>query len=761
MTSSLFISYASDDQPVALEVCALLEAQGVRCWIAPRDVAPGTKWDEALLRAIDEAGAFLLLLSRASNDSPFVQNEVNRAFGKKKAIFTFRIEEVEPSGSLEFYLARHHWADGFKGPLEHAVARLSAAVGALPAIGQTPVGGSVATAPRSSTKTWARARWWRRAAAVCALAVASAAAGATGVWYTADSAVPPVTRFEIGPAGTAAPVITGIERDLALTPDGRTLVYVGDAGGTLFVRRLDALDAIPLARGAIRGPFMSPDGQWAGFVDGLGTLRRVALSGGPVVPITDMDAASRGATVLPDGTVVFATGNLATGLQRVSIDGGLITVLTRPDPSGGELDHVWPEALPDGRAVLYTVMTTEGGTNSHVALLDLATGESRVIVRGGSHARYVAPGYLVYGTATSLQAVAFDLRAGEVRGTPRTVVADVGTNDVGAVNVALATDGRTLAYMSGAGLAANLLARRLVWVERDGRETRISTAPRAFSTLSMSPDGSRVAVYAADQQRDLWLHDVTRDTITRATFDPAFDFDPVWSLDGRRLFFASQRTGVANLYVQPADGTGTAERLTESENAQWPTAISPDGRMLLFRENTPATGDDLMALALDGSRKVTPLIRTSFSERNAVVSPDGRWLAYDANESGAREVYVRPWPDVENGKWQVSSGGGTRPLWSRDGRELFFYDTRLGPAGASVMRVRVTPGVTWTATAPEQLLEGPFYMSANNPGRTYDISPDGRRFILVKADAGGAEATPPQVVIVENWIEELKRLVGE
>jgi serine/threonine-protein kinase len=425
-------------------------------------------------------------------------------------------------------------------------------------------------------------------------------------------------------------------------------------------------------------------------------------------------------------------------------------VLTRPDRAQGEADHLWPDMLPGGRAVLFTITAQAGGLDAaQVAVLDLGTGTRKVLVRGGSHAHYVASGHLVYAAAGTLRAVAFDLTRLEVRGTAVPVVPQVLTTAGGGVDAVVAGDG-TLAYVSG-GVAGT--QRTLVWVDRHGQETPIPAPPRAYIYPRIAPNGMRLAVWTQDQESDIWLWDLARATLTRATLDSGLDTHPVWTPDGRRLFFSSERAGARNLFGQAADGTGSVERLTESPNLQNATAVSPDGTRLTFTETAPKTGNDVMQVQLDGTRRVTPLVQTPFSEQNGVISPDGRWLAYEANESGQAEIYVRPFPEVNSGHWQVSTGGGTRPLWARSGQELSY----LTPSGA-LMLVGVERGQTWAATVPTILIkEGYFTVPGGNPGRTYDISPDGQRFLMIKP--GGESDQTASLIVVQNWGEELKRLV--
>ena len=237
---------------------------------------------------------------------------------------------------------------------------------------------------------------------------------------------------------------------------------------------------------------------------------------------------------------------------------------------------------------------------------------------------------------------------------------------------------------------------------------------------------------------------------------PGGDWFPVWTPDGRRIVFSSTRGGVPNLWWQAADGTGAAERLTTSSNPQFVTGITPDATAVVFNEQTPTTGRDLMQLALDGTRRVTPLLQTKFDERNGIVSPDGRWLAYESNSSGTFEIYIRPFPDVGGGQWEVSTVGGREPLWSRSGKELFYVS-----ADGTLLRVPVeASGAIWYAGTPTKLLDRRSNVSGGTgTGRTYDVSPDGQRFLMTKMPGTDASAAPPAIIVVQHWVEELKRLV--
>ena len=595
--------------------------------------------------------------------------------------------------------------------------------------------------------------WGRFAALLTAVIGLAAAAGAT-VWYAirAPHFEPvQVSRFQDTFSGAAALFVSTDEHSLAITPDGSRLIYVGDGGRQLFVRTLDALEPVSVFTGAPRGPFVSPDGQWIGFTE-RGAMKKISITGGAAVTVAMLDApTARGASWGPDDTIIFASTNPATGLQRVGAGGGPTTMLTRADRGQGEADHGWPEWLPGGHAVLFTITALAGGPDAtQVAVFNLLTGVRTVLLHGGSHPHYIPSGHLVYSTAGTLRAVLFDADRLELRGTPVAVVRDVVTTESGAADAVISLNG-TLVYVPGPAVSQS--TRTLVWVDRQRRETAIQAPPRAYVHPRLSPDGTRLAVFVADQELDVWLLDLSRTTFTRFTSGPGVDTYPLWTHDGRRLIFSSQRTGVANLFWQAADRSGDVERLTNSSNAQSATGISPDGRFLIFTEVAPTTGEDVMQMTLDPTRAVTPLVESGFAERNGTVSPNGRWLAYEANDSGRFEVYVRPFPNVNSAIFPVSTDGGTRPLWSPTGQELVY----ISPAGA-LMRVGVGPDPAWTSTTPTLVVKEGYYTQPDNAGRTYDMAPDGGRFLMIKGTTG---PTPRSSLnFVHNWTEELKRLAS-
>ena len=578
----------------------------------------------------------------------------------------------------------------------------------------------------------------RLAASLATALIVGGIIAGSALWRTTRQPVPRVTRLTMMLSGPAALTINGNDRDLAISPDGSRLVYVGARGSQLFVRAMNELDATPITvAGAPRHPFFSPDGAWIGFFDG-DTIKKVATTGGPVVTICSIPPGGpRGAAWGPDGTIVFATLSRSAGLLAVSAAGGQPATLTTLNPERGEANHWWPEFLPGGQGVLFTIVRDD---SSDVAVLDRRTGGQKILLRQGSHAHYVPSGHLVYATAGTLRAAAFDLGRLQVQGTP-VPVEQVVTTALGAADFDVSHDG-TLAYVSG----GQALERRVVWVDRQGHEEPIDAPTGAYDAPALSPDGTRLALETRGQEIHIWIWSLARQTLTRFTFARGTEAYPRWTPDGRRLVFASNVPTPPGLFWQPADGTGAAERLTRNRDFPFLSAVSRDSSQIVFSEN-----GDLMVASLRGERQARPLLQTPFNEMNGDISPDGRWLAYQSNESGQFEIYVRPFPDVNSGRWQVSTGGGTRPLWARNGQELFYLAGagNQGPSGA-LMSVHVKREASWTADTPTKLFEGGYVSPIN--GRTYDVSASGQRFVMIKP---ASEAAPPSIIVVQHWLDEL------
>ncbi len=461
-----------------------------------------------------------------------------------------------------------------------------------------------------------------------------------------------------------------------------------------------------------------------------------------------------GASWGSDDRIVFSAGD-PSALASVPAAGGVPQPLMGLEPE--EAAFRWPHVLPGARAVVFTSFTTE---RNSVFSLSLTTGERRLLFEGTS-ARYAPTGHLLFSRDATLWGVPFDVQRLSVTGDPVPLIEGVNLRGGGNADFAMGDNG-TVAYLPG---GTSISYRTLVWVDREGREEPIPVPPRGYVYPRISPDGTMVALQVADQENDIWVWDFARANLSRLTFDRGLDQFPAWSPDGRRIAYSSQREGpAAQLFWQESDGRGGAERLLDEAGrrkggavlmGQHPLSFSPDGKHLVYRE-----AGDLKGLALDGEKRPTPLVSTTFNEQNGEIAPDGRWLAYQSSESGLDQIYVRPFPNVEEGRWQVSSEGGSRPAWSRDGRELFYVST----GDRRLMSVEVGgSGSSFTMGVPRPLpVGGPQFMLygiGTFPGRTYDVSPDGRKFLLIKLGAQ-AEGAPPTFafVVILNWFEELRRL---
>ena len=557
---------------------------------------------------------------------------------------------------------------------------------------------------------------------------------------------PPVSRLVV-PLPSNEQLTGTAGSMLVLSPDGTQLAYVAGTGGQqrLSLRALDTLESKPIAgtEGA-RSPFFSPDGQWIGFF-AAGKLKKVSVSGGAVLTLCDV-ATPRGGAWGANDTIVFAPSNVA-GFSQVSAAGGEPQVLTKLKE--GETNHRWPQFLPDGKTILYSIGIGGVPDDGHIAVLRLDTGEQRVLIRGGTYPHYVPTGHLVYYRAGTVMAVPFNLARLELTGTSAPVVEGVmgSTANVGAAQFSFSSLG-SLVYVPGSSQGAES---KLVWVDRKGTEQPLPAPPRAYDDLSLSPDGRQVAVQLLDPSpASVWIYDIPRGTLARLTFEGTANV-PVWTPDGKRIVYAISKPGANGngLAWKPADGSGAEERLMTSEFAPGTTSVSSDGKEVAFYATSPATGSDLWVVPLQGERKPKVFLQTPFTETDPMFSPDGRWLAYSSNESGRSEVYVQPYPGP-GGKWLISTDGGGEPLWSRNGRELFYRN------GDRMMAVDIQTQPAFKAGTPRMLFERGGYLGGTGPD--HDISPDGQRFLMIK-QTEQAETALTQINVVLNWFEELKRRV--
>jgi serine/threonine-protein kinase len=553
----------------------------------------------------------------------------------------------------------------------------------------------------------------------------------------------PVSRFALMLPPDQQLIGSG-RHQVALSPDGTHLVYV--ANNHLFLRAMDQLEPTSMSgtQGG-RNPFFSPDGQWVGFEDVIeDRLKKVSISGGAPVTlceVSDLFGASWGA----NDTIVFGQGS--RGIFQVPSTGGTAEVLV--DGDSEEVYH-GPQILPGGKAVVFTFRRIGTGWNdSQIVVQSLETGERQILIQGGTDARYLPTGHLVYARVGTLLIVPFDLTRFEVTGVPIPVVEGVqqaASNRTGAAQFSVSESG-SLVYVPGLFQTAQ---RTLVWVDRNGQEQPVADIKGAFETPRLSPDGKRLALIVRGEDNiDVWIYELVRGTLTRLTFEVGEDETAIWTPDGKRVVFAASRGNDRKLFWKPADGSAPEELLLETQYHSHVGSWSPDGKVLAFEEQYPETGYDIWTLSVEGERQPVPFLQTSFDEHWPSFSPDGQWIAYMSNESGRNEIYVQPYPGP-GGKWQISTGGGTQPIWSPKGNELFYRN------GDRMMVVSVQNQPTFNAGTQQLLFEGQYEEGIGGSRPNFDVIPDGQRFVMVKADQ---ESAPAQINVVLNWFEELKRLV--
>jgi serine/threonine-protein kinase len=549
-----------------------------------------------------------------------------------------------------------------------------------------------------------------------------------------------ITRFALA-IPLSQRFVSGQGQGIALSPDGKSLVYTGqgEVATQLYVRKMEQLEASPIpgTEGAF-DPFFSPDSQWVGFFSGS-KLKKVSLRGGPPLTISEISGIPRGASWDQNEIIIF--GIAGAGISQISSSGGIPKTITKLDVEKGVIDHRWPHILPGGKAALFTIWIG-ALENAGIGLANLETGEVKLLIEGGTCPRYAHTGHIIYGgTDGSLLAAPFDIKRLEVTGSVISLLDNINVKGGGPASFAFSRNG-SLVYLTGS--TSN---RTLVLTDRKGNEQPLTKEQRDFRAPSFSPDGKRVAVRIYDEGgSDIWIYELDQGPLTRLTFEGVNRY-PVWTPDGKRVAFSSDRAGPPDLYWKQADGSGAAEPLFTAGFAQFEISFSPDGKLLVYREVHPDTHRDIWILPLEGERKPQPFLQTSFNEFNPMLSPDGRWLAYTSDESGQNETYVRAFLNSGGGRWQVSTGGGTEPLWSRDGRELFYR------SGNNIMSAAVEMGPIFKVQTRKVLFEDAYVKYF--PHTNYDIHPDNKRFVMIKTPL----EISTEMIVALNWFEELRRLV--
>ena len=584
---------------------------------------------------------------------------------------------------------------------------------------------------------------WKRVMTVGLIALAAITTGIS-IWSVMKPVSPllrpeSITEFAILPPPdiplTNSPVL-----ELAISPDGRHIVYRAGSEGTiqLYLRTLgnQEAQAIPGTEGADLAPFFSPDGETIAFV-AAGTLKRVGVTGGG--PMTLGDAPTfRGGSWGPEDTIVFtASTGPGVGLYLISASGGEPKPLAIPDPDKGEFRFLGPQILPGGETVLFQ-NGPESGSDTWVVSLE--TGEKRIVLEGTRAARYATTGHLVYEAPRTgtLMAVPFDLEKLEVTGDPVSILEDVRHYNYPSATVDYGfSENGTLIYIP----RQTTTEHELVWVDRQGTESLVTDEKRNYVGPRISPDGKQVAVVIfGENEQNIWIYDLDGDSFRRLTFE-GYNGTPTWSPDGEWIVYQSRRQDGRALYRQVADGSGSPQQITEkSAGSQMANSWSPDGRVLAFSQQ------GIWMIQMEGEGKPQIFVDGSFLK----FSPDGKWVAYIQAERGQTQIYVSPYSEPEV-KWLVSGEeGGAEPVWAPDGSELFYR------SGDKMMVVSVQTEPTLSSGRPRVLFEGTYFSSSISPGfQYYDISPDGQRFLMIKE----VEAGQAQINVVLNWFEELKRLV--
>jgi serine/threonine-protein kinase len=607
------------------------------------------------------------------------------------------------------------------------------------------------------------------AATIAGLLVASLAGAA--VWSLVRPAAPPNQRLKVPqgvvrltmdlPPGSAiandpAGVRFGRTR-FALSPDASRLVYTGGGMGEtkLYLRRMDRLETSPLpGTDGAASPFFSSDGQSVGFFAN-GKLKTIRVDGSRPIELCDAPN-PQGASWGRDGMIYFAdtfgSGRVSNrGLKRIHDSGGVAELITHNEGDPKILGHVFPCALPDGKSLVFSVANDVGNKQGYgdfsLAALSLKTGQWNVILPHGLDAQYASTGHLVFFNEGWYYAARFDVNLLQIVG-PRVPFLQ-------SVFVPALSDTGCLVHgpqISGGLPDGRRPTRPLVWVNRRGETERWKSPPRSYADLRLSPDGKRLAASVfGERGPDIWILDLERGTDSPLTFE-GLNTAPVWTPDGQRVIFRSRRGEKPNnLYWVPVDGSAPPQPLAPSDLDQGaPGSVSPDGRLLVFTGSGATTGSDIFTLSLDNGGGVKPLIQTEFEESFAVFSPDGRWLAYQSDEKGRREVFVQPYPPT-GAKRQVSDEGGSKPRWSAKGDEIFY---RNGP---KLFAVPIETEPAFKPGRPKLLFEKPFVET--NTRKDYDVAPDGKRFVFLELTEQEAARKPVnQLTVVQNWFEEFERL---
>jgi serine/threonine protein kinase len=558
------------------------------------------------------------------------------------------------------------------------------------------------------------------------------------LYFRQISAVVPMTSLSVvTPSMAHSP-------SLAISPDGSRLVFTASSEGQLrlWVRPLDLTTAQPFigTEGALF-PFWSPDSRSIGFFAD-GKLKRIDIESGKIQELAEMTYRGYGGTWNRDGVIVYAP-SYESPLYRIPARGGdpvAITTLDRPRQSG----HTFPQFLPDDHHLLFSSF----GEDPDICITSLDSAEIMRLKIGNSPASYAPPGYLLFTKQDTLFAQRFDTKHGNLTGDQIPIADSVAIEPSSFGGQFSASETGMLAYRTGSGTSQ----RRLVWFDRKGTEIGIVGAvdENDLSNPKLSPDGKYVAVDRSIQgNRDIWLTDIARGVQSKFTSDNAYDTWPIWSPDGSRIIFTSNRTGIYELYQKDSSGIGEEELLHSSSLHVYPYDFSPDGRFLLYAQIDPKTDRDIWILQLK-EKDTHPFVNKEYHERNGYFSPDGQWVAYQSNESGQHEVYIQSFPTSDE-KFQISNGGGTQPQWGHDGKELFYItpDGEMMAVPINLIGQKLSPGVPIPLFKTKTPGEG--YL--DTMGVEYAVSRDDQRFLI---NTTVDNHIPSSITVVTNWTRLLE-----
>jgi len=566
--------------------------------------------------------------------------------------------------------------------------------------------------------------------------------------FQAPKPAPALRASILPPTGTVFVTMLPSSGPPAFSPDGTRLVFSArDEKGRvlLYVRTMTSMMAQPLpGTEEAAYPFWSPDSRELGFF-ASGKLKKINASGGPPQNLCDAPNA-RGGTWSKDGVIVF-TPSTSQPLFRVSAAGGTPELVSKLDLSRSENSHRWPSFLPDGKHFLFWARSSRGPQENLVWVGELGSLQAKVLMKSDSMATF-ASGHLLFLRDQTLMAQPFNPTRLEVTGDPAPIAEHVGMNGATARPLFSVSENGSLVYQAGETSGGwNLL-----WWSKDGTQTGSIARPDRYILPRLSPDGTRLAVMiftGAQGSGDIWVSDLVRGTSTRLTFGPANQSAPIWTPDGKTIFYSSSAKGLPHIYAKSTDGSGPERVVLETNDAvEIPGSFSPDGRYLAYERHLPKSEPSyhLWVLPLFGDSKPFPIVQTAFEEREPAVSPDGKWMAYQNNESGRREVYITAFPGG-GAKWQVSTNGGTAPKWRRDGKELFFLD-----AADNIVAVDVNAsGNAVRLGAPHALFQAVGIQREYGP---FDLTGDGKKFLL---NSGNLKEGSDPLTLVLNWPAELNK----